>query len=52
MEEMIDKGAEISSNQIQYSLLDRRPDLKMNEFLQGERGEVVTVWGFSRRVSL
>ena len=32
MEEMIDKGAEISSNQIQYSLLDRRPDLKMNEF--------------------
>ena len=32
MEEMINKGAEISSNQIQYSLLDRRPDLKMNEF--------------------
>ena len=32
LEEMIDKGAEISSNQIQYSLLDRRPDLKMNEF--------------------
>ena len=32
MEEMVNKGAEISSNQIQYSLLDRRPDLKMNEF--------------------
>jgi len=32
MEDMINKGAEISSNQIQYSLLDRRPDLKMNEF--------------------
>ncbi|GFH28190.1 aldo keto reductase isoform B, partial [Haematococcus lacustris] len=26
MQEMVDAGAEISSNQIQYSLMDRRPE--------------------------
>jgi aryl-alcohol dehydrogenase-like predicted oxidoreductase len=30
--EMVDAGAEISSNQIQFSLLDRRPELKMVEY--------------------
>lgn len=32
LEKMVDAGAEIVSNQIQYSLLDRRPELRMNEF--------------------
>ena len=29
---MIDAGAEIASNQIQYSLLDRRPELQMVDY--------------------
>ena len=32
MAEMVDAGAEISSNQIQFSLLDRRPLLQMTEY--------------------
>ena len=32
MAEMIDAGAEIASNQIQYSLLDRRPELQMVDY--------------------
>lgn len=30
--QMADAGAEMSAHQIQYSLLDRRPELRMNEF--------------------
>lgn len=30
--QMWDAGVKIASNQIQYSLLDRRPELYMNEF--------------------
>ena len=30
--EMVDAGAEISSNQIQFSLLDRRPELEMEKY--------------------
>ena len=49
MEEMINKGAEISSNQIQYSLLDRRPDLKMNEFCKASGVKLLPHAAFSRR---
>ena len=34
MAEMIDAGAEISSNQIQFSLLDRRPEKTMVEYCE------------------
>jgi len=34
MKEMLDAGAEISTNQIQYSLLDRRPEKVMKQFCE------------------
>jgi len=34
MKEMLDAGAEISTNQIQYSLLDRRPELAMKAYCE------------------
>jgi aryl-alcohol dehydrogenase-like predicted oxidoreductase len=44
MKEMVDAGAEISSNQIQYSLLDRRPENIMVKYCK-ENGIGLTPYG-------
>jgi aryl-alcohol dehydrogenase-like predicted oxidoreductase len=39
--EMVDAGAEISTNQIQYSLLDRRPEKTMAPYFAANGGGAV-----------
>ena len=45
MAEMIDAGAEISSNQIQFSLLDRRPERVMVEYCEKKSGVALLPYG-------
>ena len=36
LQNVVDKGHEIVSNQVQYSLIDRRPERKMAQYCQGQ----------------
>ncbi|XP_066553841.1 uncharacterized protein LOC136732174 [Amia ocellicauda] len=42
LEEITSKGIHISSNQVQYSLIDRRPGVKMAKFCQSEGIQLLT----------
>ena len=36
LQNVVDKGHEVVSNQVQYSLIDRRPERKMAQYCQGQ----------------
>ena len=50
MAEMVDAGAEISSNQIQFSLLDRRPLRTMTGYC-GKNGEFIFIFVWAIRMT-
>ena len=36
LEKIVDEGHQVVSNQVQYSLIDRRPEIKMTQYCQGQ----------------